>query len=83
MTLREITISNLPVDELNKLKRAVKNDLKRYDQTFLTLFYRQPNKQDKEPLRPLYMYYKKLKQFITKKEQSGGDNKRGVSVSTT
>ena len=61
MTLRGVSISNLSIEDLNKLKRAVKNDLKRYDQNFVSHFYRQPNKQDKEPLRPLYMYYKKLK----------------------
>jgi hypothetical protein len=59
------------VDELNKIKKNVKNELKRYDQTFVSKFFRQPAKTDKEPLRPLYMYYKKLKQLIDKKVKSG------------
>lgn len=63
-------ITQLSVDELNKLKRNVKNELKKYDQTFIALFFRQPAKTDKEPLRPLYMFYKKLKQLITKKLQN-------------
>ena len=60
-TYKENSISNLTIEELNKLKRNVKNELKRYDQTFVNLFYKQPAKSDKEPLRPLYMFYKKLK----------------------
>jgi hypothetical protein len=49
----------------------VKNELKRYDQTFVGLFIKPPAKTDKEPLRPLYMYYKKLKNLITKKQSEG------------
>ena len=58
---KDTSITNLTVDELNKLKRNVKNELKRYDQTFVSIFFKQPAKTDKEPLRPLYMFYKKLK----------------------
>lgn len=67
-TYKDTVISNLSIDDLNKLKRHVKNELKRYDQHFVSLFYCQPSKGDKEPLRPLYMFYKKLKQLITRKE---------------
>jgi hypothetical protein len=83
-TYKESVITNLSIYDLNQLKKHVKNELKRYDQTFVSLFYRQPNKGDKEPLRPLYMFYKKLKMLITKKEQ-GGDRKesRGQSVNST
>ena len=56
------------MEDLNKAKRMVKNELKKYDQHFVSLFYRQPEKRDKEPLRPLYLYYKKLKISITKLE---------------
>jgi hypothetical protein len=38
---------------------------------FVSIFFRQPGKVDKEPLRPLYMYYKKLKNIITEKMRSG------------
>lgn len=54
----------MSVEELNKVKRNVKSELKKYDQTFIALFSKQPAKTDKEPLRPLYMYYKKLKTLI-------------------
>ena len=78
---KDSSISNLGIDELNRLKRHVKNELKRYDQTFVSLFYCQPSKSDKEPLRPLYMFYKRLKQLITKKEQ-GGD-RRGAEQNSS
>jgi len=52
------------MDELQKIKRSVKSELKRYDQSFVQVFFRQPGKQEKEPLRPLYMYYKRLKTLI-------------------
>jgi hypothetical protein len=64
MTYKETVITKLGHDELNKIKRNVKNELKRYDQTFVGLFFRQPAKYDKEPLRPLYMYYKRLKNLL-------------------
>lgn len=57
-------LSQLTYEELNKIKRNVKGELKKYDQLFSSLFCKQPAKTDKEPLRPLYMYYKKLKQLI-------------------
>jgi hypothetical protein len=55
----------MTLEELSKVKRSVKSELKRYDQAFVQVFFRQPGKQEKEPLRPLYMYYKKLKTLIT------------------
>jgi hypothetical protein len=49
---------------LQRIKRSVKSELKRYDQAFVQVFFRQPGKMEKEPLRPLYMFYKKLKTLI-------------------
>lgn len=65
-------LQQLNYDELNRVKRNVKGELKKYDQLFISIFCRQPAKTDKEPLRPLYMYYKKLKQLI----QSGANRMR-------
>lgn len=47
-------------------KKKVKNELKYYDQAFMSRFSRQPSRTEKEPMRMIYMYYKKLKQYITK-----------------
>ncbi len=49
----------------------MKNELKLYDQAFLSQFNRVPGRAEKEPLRNLYMYYKKLKVALTKALKSG------------
>jgi hypothetical protein len=51
----------MSVDSLANEKKKVKNELKSYDNDFGGSFKRQPNHEEKEPLRPLYVYYKKLK----------------------
>ena len=57
------------LDELQNEKKRVKNELKVYDQEFITRFKRAPNRSEKEPMRNLYMYYKRLKQYIDKREK--------------
>ena len=48
-------------------KKKVKNELKIYDQSFQSKFKRVPSRAEKEPMRNLYMYYKRLKQCISRK----------------
>jgi hypothetical protein len=55
----------------------VKSELKIYDRDFTTLFGRAPNRNEKEPFRPLYAYYKKLKEHIDKK---GGQNQEEIEA---
>ncbi len=43
--------------------------MKVYDQDFINKFKRAPNRSEKEPMRNLYMYYKRLKQYIDKREK--------------
>lgn len=57
------------LDDLNHEKKRVKNELKVYDQEFINRFKRAPNRTEKEPMRNLYMYYKRLKQYIEKREK--------------
>lgn len=45
-------------------KKRVKNELKRYDTSFNNEYKRFPDRKEKEPMRPLYLYYKRLKQAI-------------------
>jgi ribosomal 30S subunit maturation factor RimM len=52
---------------LSNEKKRVKNELKVYDNAFLAKFNRIPSRSEKEPMRNLYMYYKRLKQAIVKK----------------
>jgi len=51
----------MSTSSLNSEKKNVKNELKRYDQGFKRLFGRIPVRKEKEPMRPLYIYYKTLK----------------------
>ena len=64
---RHLAQMNLPDLELEKKK--VKDILRSYDQSFLSLFQRLPARHEKEPMRQIYMYYKKLKQSIAKAMQ--------------
>ena len=57
------------LDDLQNEKKRVKNELKVYDQDFITRFKRAPTRSEKEPMRNLYMYYKRLKQYIEKREK--------------
>ena len=50
--------------ELNAIKKQVKAELKAYDVSFNTAFKRFPNRDEKEAMKPLYMLYKRLKQFM-------------------
>jgi chromosome segregation ATPase len=65
--------------ELAMEKRRVKQELKRYDAEFRKQFMRLPTHQEKEPMRPLYVYYRRLKNMISQAEQ----NKTGRSAATT
>lgn len=52
------------LQELEEKKRAVKQELKNYDSIFQENFGRLPIRNEKEPMRPLYVFYKKIKQKI-------------------
>lgn len=69
-------------DELVQEKKNVKNELKYYDSSFMTIFSKSPARADKEPMRPLYMYYQNLRKAITKKhnQKPTGNKNRGSSV---
>lgn len=68
VTLQEIKNFNTKVTSLEfllKEKKMVKELLKQYDIMFEDNFGKIPTREEKEPLRPIYMYYKKLKQGIS------------------
>ena len=65
-------LANYSMDELQLEKKKVKNELKYYDQAFQLRFSRLPNRNEKEPMRQIYMYYKRLKQYIQKAAANGG-----------
>lgn len=55
--------------ELAAEKRRVKQELKRYDLDFRKQFARLPTHTEKEPMRPIYVYYRRLKTQIAQAEQ--------------
>jgi len=57
----------MSLNTLGYEKRNVKKELKRYDLGFKKTFGRIPVRKEKEPMRPLYIYYKTLKQKIQEK----------------
>jgi hypothetical protein len=61
-------------------KRRVKQELKRYDAEFRKQFGRLPTHTEKEPMRPLYVYYRRLKTMMTQVEQSkmGRNSRTGM-----
>ncbi|KAK9170834.1 hypothetical protein CmeUKMEL1_15280 [Cryptosporidium meleagridis] len=46
---------------LNTLKNNIKNELRKFDSDFQMLYGKLPSKSDKEPLKPLYLLYRHLK----------------------
>ena len=66
------TLANYTHDELLQEKKNVKNELKAYDSKFIKEFNKQPGRSEKEPMRPLYMFYKKLKVALSDSKKAGG-----------
>lgn len=62
-------MERMSYETLNNEKRKLKNELKNYDMIFKGTFKRLPMKNEKEPMRPLYMYYKTIKEILYKYTQ--------------
>jgi len=67
-------------NEYSAEKRRVKQELKRYDADFQHQFKRLPTHSEKEPMRPLYVYYRRLKTVI---EPRGGDREVLANIPDT
>ena len=70
-------LTNYSFEDLSNEKKRVKNELKLYDQEFIKRFGRPPSRVEKEPMRNLYMYYKRLKQYLSRRQ---GQAARSVSA---
>ena len=57
----EVTLDHLTPANIAQLKRNVKRELKRYDESFLAQYGCAPSRNHKEPLRPLYSFYRRLR----------------------
>jgi hypothetical protein len=67
-------LTNFSVEYLIAEKGKVKNELKKYDNEFNDLFFRQPNRVEKEIMRPIYLYYKNLKSAMDFKKKVNPQN---------
>lgn len=66
--LQKMKLQGHSLTQLYNEKKRVKNELKRYDLAFSSSFDRIPDREEKEPMRPLYIYYKDLKGAISRLE---------------
>eukprot|EP00388_Colpodella_angusta_P040197 GDKK01049473.1.p1 GENE.GDKK01049473.1~~GDKK01049473.1.p1 ORF type:complete len:395 (-),score=75.12 GDKK01049473.1:77-1261(-) len=64
MKEHEEIIKNMDYDALSNEKRRVKNELKAFDNKYKSAHGTLPQRAEKEPMRPLYTYYKRLKEAI-------------------
>jgi len=76
LDLREDSVAHPDLNKMGKNelageKRRVKQELKRYDSEFRKQFMRLPTHTEKEPMRPLYVYYRRLKNMLTQAEAGG------------
>lgn len=77
--IHKTSMEGLGLTELEEKKKQVKNELKRYDCTFEGVFNRPPIRNEKEPMRPLYIYYKLIKQSLTKLEAESNSKPQQIS----
>ena len=80
-TIEKLPLNNLSTSQLTDRKKKTKNELKNYDTKFEQAYRRLPNREEKEPMRPLYIYYKLLKQAMDAQEQQ--PNKANNAKSAT
>jgi len=76
-------VDKMGSNELMREKNKVKQELKRYDAEFQKQFSRLPTHTEKESMRPLYVYYRKLKTLMSQMEQNKHDgDRRGMQQSS-
>ena len=67
--LQNFSLQNLLIE-----KAKVKNELKKYDNDFKKVFKQMPSRNEKEIMKPLYIYYKTIKNNIEKKKNASVSN---------
>lgn len=79
-SVNKVNLSSFTSEQLQNEKKNVKNELKNYDAAFTSTFRRPPEREEKEPMRPLYIYYKKIKQYLIKSSEKSKANKVAAST---
>ena len=67
-------ITQMNLEQLVNEKARVKQELKKYDEDFYSVFKTKPAKENKEVMKPLYYYYQKIKLEISKKSSNNETN---------
>lgn len=78
-TIAHPNLTSFDRHQLSSEKRRVKQELKRYDSDFRKQVGRLPSHTEKEPMRPLYVYYRRLKTMITQVEEKRGGRRASNS----
>jgi len=65
-------LTGMSKSELGQEKKRVKAELKRYDTDWKKQFKVLPNHSQKEVMRPLYLYYRRLKNQLASADSGGG-----------
>lgn len=79
-TIEKLPLHTLTLEQLAEKKKRAKNELKHYDTKFEQDYKRLPNREEKEPMRPLYIYYKLLKQAMDTVEHQPKQHKESKSA---
>lgn len=58
------SLASAPTSSLENEKRRVKTALRKFDEEFTARFGREPKRSEKEPLRPLYDFYRDVKSLL-------------------
>lgn len=61
-------ITSMTLEQIQEEKAKVKSELKKYDADFVEVFKKAPTRHDKEVMKPLYIYYRAIKNAIEKKK---------------
>ena len=67
--IRTKMYNQMSLEALKEEKAKVKNELKFYDSSFIEEFGIPPSRENKEIMKPLYLYYRSLKNAIDLKQQ--------------
>ena len=67
--IRNKMYNQMSLEALKEEKAKVKNELKFYDSSFIEEFGIPPSRENKEIMKPLYLYYRSLKNAIDLKQQ--------------
>ncbi|CAD7940520.1 unnamed protein product [Amoebophrya sp. A25] len=82
LSKRKPVLQSMTADALAQEKRRVKDKLKQYDAAWEARHGAPPNRREKEPMRPLYTYYKEVKDMLEQRPSEPRETQGGSTPST-